>query len=300
MKVILSRKGFDSANGGGPSPVLPDGRMLSLPIPQDCPGAGLPYSQIKAGSNLSYLGIMKQLEIRRLKKGRFAEDLLGISEAHLDPDIHRQILDRHPEWRALFGQAGAAQGHLIKQRIDKGDIFLFFGLFRKTKCRDEQIEWMTGERGAPFHSIFGYLEVGDICQITCQDEADQFHKSYPWADYHPHMKGWQQYAEPRTGQHNTVYVASKQLSFAERLPGAGVLHYDDRLRLTRSGCSPSRWCLPPCFLETTMTYHKPGNWRKAGGEPYLQSAYPGQEFVVKTTEDVRNWARNLIGESSLN
>ena len=33
MRLILSRKGFDSANGGCPSPIFPDGSMLSLPIP---------------------------------------------------------------------------------------------------------------------------------------------------------------------------------------------------------------------------------------------------------------------------
>ncbi len=33
MKVILSRKGFDSQYGGKPSPILPDGRLISLPIP---------------------------------------------------------------------------------------------------------------------------------------------------------------------------------------------------------------------------------------------------------------------------
>lgn len=33
MKVILSRKGFDSCYGGYPSPILPDGSMISLPIP---------------------------------------------------------------------------------------------------------------------------------------------------------------------------------------------------------------------------------------------------------------------------
>jgi hypothetical protein len=33
--LILSRKGFDSGFGGRPSPVLPDGRMVSLPIPED-------------------------------------------------------------------------------------------------------------------------------------------------------------------------------------------------------------------------------------------------------------------------
>lgn len=30
MKVILSRKGFDSGYGGFSSPVLPDGTLLSL------------------------------------------------------------------------------------------------------------------------------------------------------------------------------------------------------------------------------------------------------------------------------
>ena len=33
MKVILSRKGFDSANGGIASPIFEDGTMLSFPIP---------------------------------------------------------------------------------------------------------------------------------------------------------------------------------------------------------------------------------------------------------------------------
>ena len=32
MKVILSRKGFDSANGGILSPIFEDGTMLSFPI----------------------------------------------------------------------------------------------------------------------------------------------------------------------------------------------------------------------------------------------------------------------------
>ena len=34
MKIVFSRKGYDWANGGTPSPVMPDGTMLSLPIPQ--------------------------------------------------------------------------------------------------------------------------------------------------------------------------------------------------------------------------------------------------------------------------
>ena len=33
MKVILSRKGMDSESGVMASPILPDGTLLSLPIP---------------------------------------------------------------------------------------------------------------------------------------------------------------------------------------------------------------------------------------------------------------------------
>ncbi len=35
MKLILSRKGFDSGNAGMASPIMTDGTPLSLPIPRD-------------------------------------------------------------------------------------------------------------------------------------------------------------------------------------------------------------------------------------------------------------------------
>lgn len=43
MKVVLSRKGMDSRAGGIPSPILPDGTLLSLPIPNE--KSGVPYQQ---------------------------------------------------------------------------------------------------------------------------------------------------------------------------------------------------------------------------------------------------------------
>ena len=35
MKIILSRKGFDSSAGKQASPIMPDGTLLSLPIPDE-------------------------------------------------------------------------------------------------------------------------------------------------------------------------------------------------------------------------------------------------------------------------
>ena len=41
MKVIISRKGFDSGYGGMPSPILPDGTMISMPIPSPATRLGM-------------------------------------------------------------------------------------------------------------------------------------------------------------------------------------------------------------------------------------------------------------------
>jgi len=35
MRIILSRKGFDSGSGGCPSPIFPDGSMFAMPIPYE-------------------------------------------------------------------------------------------------------------------------------------------------------------------------------------------------------------------------------------------------------------------------
>src|SRR5450756_2862886 len=59
VKVILSRKGFDSGYGGWASPILLDGRMLSLPIPAS--NGVVSYSDLSAGDGVSYLDIMRQL-----------------------------------------------------------------------------------------------------------------------------------------------------------------------------------------------------------------------------------------------
>ena len=47
MKLILSRKGFDSSSGGQANPIMPDGTVLSLPIPDD--KDKIPFSSLKWG-----------------------------------------------------------------------------------------------------------------------------------------------------------------------------------------------------------------------------------------------------------
>lgn len=130
MRIIFSRKGFDSSAGGGPSPVV-QGRPLSLPIP-----AGKGPSVTRYGD----LGLDEYaLKASRGKWG--AQDF-----CHYDP----QAL---PGGRAMLGQCGAAQTHLARGGVGPGDLFLFFGLFR------------DGDAPA-HHRIFGYLQIEEIVDLA--------------------------------------------------------------------------------------------------------------------------------------
>lgn len=130
MRIIFSRKGFDSAAGGGPSPII-DGRPISLPIP-----AG-------AASQTSYGALGLGEFAAQASRGKLGADDL----CHHDP----MFLDNGT---CLFGQCGAAQTHLERQGVGVGDVFLFFGLFRDVAA------------GEPHHRIFGYLQVQDVVQLV--------------------------------------------------------------------------------------------------------------------------------------
>ena len=82
MKLILSRKGFDSTNGGCPSPIL-DGRLCSLPIPDA--GASTRYGEISSFNGSSIARIVEDLT-----RGRISDD----NGAHLDPDLRRDSIAR--------------------------------------------------------------------------------------------------------------------------------------------------------------------------------------------------------------
>ena len=50
----------------------------------------------------------------------------------MDPDIRKGIRLREPSsWKPAFGQIGASQGLLSNAKVEVGDLFLFFGWFRR-------------------------------------------------------------------------------------------------------------------------------------------------------------------------
>lgn len=149
MKIILSRKGFDTVNGGCPSPILPDGTLLSMPIPSN---DELLFSQIEYNGQ-SYANILEQINPNPKQP---------YTTCHLDPDIREGIRKTTiVNWQPAFGQIGSAQGLLRNSKVEVGDIFLFFGRFQKTEINS--LGLLQYQKKAPIiHIIYGYLEIGKI------------------------------------------------------------------------------------------------------------------------------------------
>lgn len=145
MRIVFSRKGFDSAAGGGPSPIV-DGAPVSLPIPAG-KGSGTTYGDLGLGALAA-----------QASRGRIGSN----DRCHHDPMFLENGV-------CLFGQCGAAQTHLANQGVGVGDVFLFFGLFR-----DER----TGE---PHHRIFGYLRIAKIIDLTGGVPEDLIAHRHPHA-----------------------------------------------------------------------------------------------------------------------
>jgi hypothetical protein len=280
MKIILSRKGFDSSCGGTPSPILPNGTLFSLPIPsRDSPIA---YEELRFEDGS--LGAL----VEELTKGR----IRGANGAHLDPDLRVSTRHRLPGWRPLFGQDGTAQAHLANAGVGVGDLFLFFGWFRQAERVEDEYRFA---RGTPdLHVLFGWLQIG---AIWCVEERRS--QIPAWARYHPHVHG------DSEGK-NTLYVAGENL----RLPGVprGVAGggafdgYEEQLRLTAPGHTRTVWRLPEWFFpkdgRPPLTYHGDRDrWTAADDHTILRSVPRGQEFVldVEHYPEAVAWAWELIG-----
>jgi hypothetical protein len=266
VKIIFSRKGFDAAHGGRPSPALPGGRLVSLPIPDD--NAATSYQDIRAGA---------------IDLGTLVGDLTGgrirpAHTAHLDPDLDPASLSRDAGWRPLFGQAGAAQGHLANQGVGPGDLFLFFGWFQAVESVNNR--WAYRRDSADVHALFGWLQVERIISVRAPVDVP------PWARAHPHAR------RPEAVRNNTLYLSTRVLRLPDigemSLPGAGLFpHYLPRLQLTKPGRKRSVWELPGwCFPRdghAPLTYHgRRQRWQRDGERVTLQTVGRGQEFVLDT------------------
>lgn len=225
MKVVFSRKGFDSSAGGVPSPIV-NGRPVSIPIPTDS----------RSETTYSHLGLGDLVGL--ITKNRYS----GNSLCHHDPMFL--------EGRCAFGQTGIAQGHLSRNNVGVGDIFLFFGLFSELDGKDRH------------HRIFGLLQVEEVLHLGANPKL--IDQPMGFKNRHPHTIGkW----EPN----NTIYLGR----------GRTATTSDSDLRLSIPGHKVSNWRVPSWLRKAKLTYHrKRDRW---GEDDTLQIVPRGQEFVSEIT-----------------
>ncbi len=267
MKIILSRKGLDGDNGGCASPIMPDGTLLSIPIPSQNDNAS--YSDIEWNGH-NYLDILNQLNPKK-----------EYNKCHLDPDIRDNRINKIPNWNPAFGQVKGAQGQLNKVGIEPGDIFLFFGWFRGVEKTANGYKYRKRNpndfySGNDLQVIFGYMQIGEI--ITDQERIEDYY-------WHPHAL-----KEYKGVANNTLYIPTERLSINPKLKGYGTLGFREDRVLTMRGKTRATWD-EYSFLAPE---HTAGNRKNSAKGDGLYYAGIWQELVVYESEELLDWVRRII------
>lgn len=280
-RIVLSRKGSDSAWGGRPSLRVGD-ELISLPIPESAARSG--------AGGLRYRDLPGHERV-----GALHDHLRGVGperHVHLDPDL-RPALRAHAAGAGaskrrilMFGQEGAAERHLRNQGVGAGDLFLFFGWFRQASLR----AGLWRRFGPDEHCVWGWLQVEDSHAVTSAQAA----RGLKWAAHHPHVARWEMF-----DGNNRVYRARERLSFAPQLAGAGVFRWHPALTLTQrcvEGATRREWCLPGFIRRTGLTYNQVDGPRcpASRGRVHFSSAAIGQEFVLPAHRPFRKSERNAV------
>jgi len=249
-KIVFSRKGFDTHNGGFPSPVFPDGTLYSVPIPGK-------YNK-KRYCDLEFVygkdriqDILNDLTKKRIKiKGESKKCNYNDAKfrCHEDPVVI--------DGKMTLGQVGSALGHLRKQNVQKGDIFLFYGLFQKVERKEGKWKYI----GKPFHMIFGYMKIEEVFNVN-EGEDDNLR-------VHPHFDD--EFMK-KYNKDNMIFTGREYKIF----------NFDDKrvLSALKSNKGHSYWCIP-VDVDFSLAFSHIKKMEVKGSEVYFRSPSPGQEFVL--------------------
>jgi hypothetical protein len=280
MKLIFSRKGFDSGSGGCASAIMPDGSLVSLPIPDG-------RSITRYGAIDGPTGKL----VEDLTKGRYHSR----HPAHLDPDLEHGAIPRMDGWKGALGQTSASASHLKSQGVSVGDIFLFFGWFRDVDLKEGSYRFAP--KGRNVHALFGWLQIGEIIDLSLGDKQAWQHR--PWLATHPHVR-----RGPEAG--NTIFIASDEVVFGGKSLGPGwgrVAALEKKHLLTRDHApGRSSWRLPSWMHPdrgSVLSYHQDATrWDQDEASATLNIVGRGQEFVLTCNHQdaMEDYLTDLIGE----
>ncbi len=188
--------------------------------------------------------------MQSVTKGKYGPDAL----CHADPYF--------ADGRCAFGQTGSAQGHLAKNGVSRGDVFLFFGLFTEEHTQERH------------HRIFGYMLVDEVIALGIDPDPRHVPR---FAPDHPHFIG-------ARDRNNTLYLG----------PGTTSATASLDLRLTQTGGPLGTWAIPQWLEEHGLTYHRESwRWPVPGT---LISVARGQEFICDIGDDptAKAWLDEII------
>ena len=228
MKIIFSRKGFDSKAGGYPSLIFPDGTLFSIPIPDK--NTQFKYKDLDFKyQNESISSILNDLTFRKIKSGKDRKCDYNDEKFHCHYDP-MPIVDQDFIGIA-FGQQGNTEAHLRNQKIEEGDIFLFYGWFKKVEKIDGR--WQYIQESPDIHLVWSYMNVGVINHLDNNEKKERTLNKYPFLLKHPHMEALYDNTK------NTIYLSKEYKIF----------NYDNKFCLTdlKEYKGRSTWRLPACF-----------------------------------------------------
>ncbi len=270
MKVILSRKGFDSSNGGIVSPIMGDGTLISFPIPSKDIDR---YDQL-IYNNDNYLKILKDLKYKKE------------INCHVDPDLDdNRRINKIDNWIPIFGQKGPPARYLLNTvKVEEGDLFLFFGNFHYVKKVNGKYKYT--HRTKDFYKdndlqvIWGYLQIGKI--IT----EPEIQKQFKW---HPHAN-----KERTSNPTNVMFLATEKLSFNNDLPGAGLFKFDKDKVLTLKDSNKGTWIKRKVYDVDNIIGSRKNSSMISEGIYYCGI---WQELGMKESNEAEDWANSLFNQS---
>lgn len=324
MRLILSRKSFDSAYGRKANPIFTNGSLLPLPIPAGKRNVSRINFNSEKYDPTEYKDIMLPGDLKKFLEQNniyniknYAELMLNLFKdstakkivklkkrlraslnekrkcfCHLDPDLIYENLERLRNWRGLFGPSSRYQKNL-KEEIKKNDLILFFGTFRHVLIENGQIRYArkTDQGHLLYHEkhiIYGYLQIEDI--ITKSSAL----KPWMYKPYsHPHLdkKLWER-------KQRGLYLARKNLYLDGKktvLPGYGVFRFNPELILTEKGETKSIW-KKKLFPKGSKITHQgklidQSKWNKNGC--FKWDSF-GQEFIIKENSVFENHVKEEL------
>lgn len=292
MKLVLSRKGFDSGSGGCLSPYDHDsGHYIWFPIPEKVNSYSnqIRYTDILVkneylcnlkGSNLSEVyKSFKGKDQVKLRKNEYASIDDPNLFTHFDPMLGK------PPWLVEnknfiigkgFGQFNAAP-HLENHNVKDGSIFLFFGGFQSTSNKI-----VSG------HYIYGWLKIKKRIEtyMECKEIIEPYN-----LEHHPHITE----AAFKRNQKNYIFLPDQWLFEDLNIPGCGyfITLNDDLLLSCSKESNKATWKLPIFFYKNLTQVHQK-TWQIEQEKFCTVKTGIGQEFVTHLSKKGEEWVRELF------